>query len=366
MRKDYTSNALDAWMLVQFIIESTVTRIKKTGYSEQIMNRAHVDDAEIRPIYNEEPMAEIQKRGATNGRILKTVCLRWVPTGKTFASSTTKVESEPPNGSNADIPNQCESEQALNVSAGPVPHDKMMSDHNSSDLALQRQEMSVENVSSGLVPQRQKASDYDNSDPVPPRQNVVPSAEKTDSSQQGLEFLFSPLLEEYYNPTHSQAEENNKIQAPNASIQEANLSILLYTVMITDGTENHPLEQVSIRGNPTSQFKQDYSDELHSSTDKKSGNSSTKPFGKMIIAAKKVRKEQEGMKDQTVKLNKADLKLKLFQADQAGCLDTGKSTSGGEQFPWINFCNWMTKKQNSTANVLQQSPISGVICKLSQ
>ncbi|GJQ95223.1 hypothetical protein Tco_0006362 [Tanacetum coccineum] len=38
----------------------------------------------------------------------------------TFASSTTKVESEPPNGSNADIPNQCESEQALNVSAGTL------------------------------------------------------------------------------------------------------------------------------------------------------------------------------------------------------------------------------------------------------
>ncbi|GKF37689.1 hypothetical protein Tco_0114447 [Tanacetum coccineum] len=60
---------------------------------------------------------------------------------------------------------------------------EMMSDHNSSDLAPQRQEMSVENVSSGLVPQGQKASDYDNSDPVPPRQNVVPTAEKTDSSQ---------------------------------------------------------------------------------------------------------------------------------------------------------------------------------------
>ncbi|GKG02080.1 hypothetical protein Tco_0306785, partial [Tanacetum coccineum] len=60
----------------------------------------------------------------------------------------------------------------------------MMYDHNSSDLAPQRQEMSVENVSSGLVPQGQKESDYDNSDPVPPRQNVVPTAEKTDSSQQ--------------------------------------------------------------------------------------------------------------------------------------------------------------------------------------
>ncbi|GKG28432.1 hypothetical protein Tco_0406759, partial [Tanacetum coccineum] len=30
---------------------------------------------------------------------------------------------------------------------------QMMSDHNSSDLEPQRQEMSVENVSSGLVPQ---------------------------------------------------------------------------------------------------------------------------------------------------------------------------------------------------------------------
>ncbi|GJR35097.1 hypothetical protein Tco_1210781 [Tanacetum coccineum] len=38
----------------------------------------------------------------------------------------------------------------------------------------------------GLVPQGQKALDYDNSDPVSPRQNVVPTAEKTDSSQQGL------------------------------------------------------------------------------------------------------------------------------------------------------------------------------------
>ncbi|GKF94409.1 hypothetical protein Tco_0284109, partial [Tanacetum coccineum] len=44
---------------------------------------------------------------------------------------------------------------------------------------------------------------------------------------------FSPLLEEYYNPTHGQAEENNNDQAPNASFKEA----------------DHPLEQVC--GNPT-------------------------------------------------------------------------------------------------------------------
>ncbi|GJY26247.1 retrovirus-related pol polyprotein from transposon TNT 1-94 [Tanacetum coccineum] len=125
---------------------------------------------------------------------------------------------------------------------------EMMSDHNSSDLAPQRQEMSVKNVSSGLVPQGQKASDYENSGLMPPRQNVVPLAEKTDSSQQGLEFLFSLLLEEYYNPTHGQAEENNNDQALNASFQEAEFINPFYTrvpmcihfnhkVMITDEPE---------------------------------------------------------------------------------------------------------------------------------
>ncbi|GJT53508.1 hypothetical protein Tco_0988562 [Tanacetum coccineum] len=73
----------------------------------------------------------------------------------------------------------------------------------------------------GLVPQGQKGSDYDNSDPVPPRQNVVPTAKKTDSSHQGLEFSLQSLLEEDTIPTHDQAEENNNDQAPNASFQEA-------------------------------------------------------------------------------------------------------------------------------------------------
>ncbi|GJS69911.1 hypothetical protein Tco_0702752 [Tanacetum coccineum] len=200
-------------------------------------------------------------RWQLTGRILKTVGLRWVPTGKLFNSCTSKVESKPTHGSNVDIHHIHASKQTLDLSAGtsfngqkkqridlnayalynekqenlrvwllklliskkPVPEcsslvlHQMMSDHNSSDLAPQRQEMSVENVSSGLVPQGQKASDYDNSDPVPPRQNVVPTAEKTDLSQQGLEFLFSPLLEEYYNPAHGHAEDNNNDQAPNAS-----------------------------------------------------------------------------------------------------------------------------------------------------
>ncbi|GJR62884.1 hypothetical protein Tco_1505046 [Tanacetum coccineum] len=120
-------------------------------------------------------------RWQPTGRILKTVCLRWVPTGKTFASSTTKVESEPPNGSNADIPNQCESEQALNVSAGTllstadqasvfmammsvhissglVLH-QMTSDHNRSELGIH--DHSNEQSSSKLVPKSCSLSKQD-------------------------------------------------------------------------------------------------------------------------------------------------------------------------------------------------------------
>ncbi|GJZ16730.1 hypothetical protein Tco_0552853 [Tanacetum coccineum] len=147
---------------------------------------------------------------------------------------------------------------------------EMMSDHNSSDLAPQRQEMSVENVASSLVPQGQKASDYDNSDPVPPRQNVVPSAENTDSSHQGLEFLFSPLLEEYYNPTHDQAEENNNDQAPNASFQEAEFVNPFCTRNIKEAMAD-------------SAWIKAMQDELHQFDRLKVWELVNKPFGKMII-----------------------------------------------------------------------------------
>ncbi|GJR39237.1 retrovirus-related pol polyprotein from transposon TNT 1-94 [Tanacetum coccineum] len=249
----------------------------------------------------------------------------------------------------------------------------MMSDHNSSDLAPQRQEMSVENVSSGLVPQGQKASDYDNSDPVPPRQNVVPSAEKTDSSQQGLEFLFSPLLEEYYNPTHGLAEENNNDQAPNASFQEAEFINPFCTRVQEIGesssrnidntdvhsfqpqshdyrwTRDHPLEQV--RGNPTmpvqtrrqlatdpemcmfaltvsivepknikeamadSAWIEAMQDELHQFDRLKVWELVDKPFGKMIIKLKWLWKNKKD-EDQTVIRNKARLVAKGYAQEE--------------------------------------------------
>ncbi|GJU68472.1 hypothetical protein Tco_1254731 [Tanacetum coccineum] len=55
---------------------------------------------------------------------------------------------------------------------------EMMSDHNSLDLAPQRQEMSVENVSSGLVPQGQKALDLWTLSPHAQEQNVCSYSRK--------------------------------------------------------------------------------------------------------------------------------------------------------------------------------------------
>ncbi|GJW52145.1 hypothetical protein Tco_0093496 [Tanacetum coccineum] len=57
-------------------------------------------------------------RWIPTGRIFKLAGLRWIPTGKMFIDSTTKVDSEPPNGSNKDITNPYECDQTLNVSAG--------------------------------------------------------------------------------------------------------------------------------------------------------------------------------------------------------------------------------------------------------
>nr|GEV36605.1 Gag-Pol polyprotein [Tanacetum cinerariifolium] len=106
-----------------------------------------------------------------------TVGLRWVPTGKIFASSTTKVDSEPLIGSNADITNQYECEQTLDVSAGTLNLSASTSFNPkeeglgvSSELRLH--DHSNEQSSSKLVP------------------NIVPLAVKTATSRQVLELLF--------------------------------------------------------------------------------------------------------------------------------------------------------------------------------
>ncbi|GJW83689.1 retrovirus-related pol polyprotein from transposon TNT 1-94 [Tanacetum coccineum] len=198
-------------------------------------------------------------------------------------------------------------------------------------------------------------------------------SEKTDSSHQGLEFLFSPLLEEYYNPTHDQAEENNNDQAPNASFQEAEFINPFCTRVQEIGesssrnidntdvhsfqpqshdyrwTRDHPLEQV--RGNPTmpvqtrrqlatdpemcmfaltvsivepknikeamadSAWIEAMQDELHQFDRLKVWELVDKPFGKMIIKLKWLWKNKKD-EDQTVIRNKARLVAKGYAQEE--------------------------------------------------
>ncbi|GJY00444.1 hypothetical protein Tco_0357462 [Tanacetum coccineum] len=116
-------------------------------------------------------------RWKPTSKIFKTDGLRWVPTGKIFTSSTTEVDSEPTNGSNADITNQYECEQTLDVSAGTLNLSAGTSFNPKKEglrvcLELRIHDHINEPSSSKLVPK------------------VVPPAHKTATSRQELELLF--------------------------------------------------------------------------------------------------------------------------------------------------------------------------------
>ncbi|GJV09754.1 hypothetical protein Tco_1351295 [Tanacetum coccineum] len=106
------------------------------------------------------------------GRIFESVGLRWIPTGKLFDSCTSKVDSEPPHGSNVDIPHIHECKQTLDVSAG-------------TSINVQK-EQSLD-LSTGTLCNVNKES-----------QSMV--AEKDDISETIVKiFLFGPLFDEYFN-----------------------------------------------------------------------------------------------------------------------------------------------------------------------
>ncbi|GKA47663.1 hypothetical protein Tco_0740546 [Tanacetum coccineum] len=108
------------------------------------------------------------------GKIFKTVGLRWVPTGNIFTSSTTKVDSEPQNGSNDDITNQYECKKTLDVSAGThnIHAGTSLNPTKEGLRELGIHDHNNELSSSKLVPK------------------VAPPADKIETSRQELELLF--------------------------------------------------------------------------------------------------------------------------------------------------------------------------------
>ncbi|GJV10780.1 hypothetical protein Tco_1352321 [Tanacetum coccineum] len=192
-------------------------------------NDTDADDADIRPIYDEQPMAEcvfnanhdacitkllkevnsrakIQSHKTRNrhrfspnktsvvyektspiydlrwkptGRIFKSVGLRWIPTGKLFDSCTSKVDSEPPHGSNVDIPNIHECKQTLDVSAGTSIN---VQKEQSLDLSAE-----------------------------------VHQAAETVTTSNELDLLFGPLFDEYFNGENQVVLKSSAVTTTDAS-----------------------------------------------------------------------------------------------------------------------------------------------------
>ncbi|GJU86801.1 retrovirus-related pol polyprotein from transposon TNT 1-94 [Tanacetum coccineum] len=116
------------------------TESEKQDTSSWSGNDADADNADIKPVYDTELIAEIitRHRFSPNksslvyektfpssclrwqltGRIFNTVGLRWIPTRKLFESCTGKVDFEPPHGFNVDVSKIHECKQTLDLSRG--------------------------------------------------------------------------------------------------------------------------------------------------------------------------------------------------------------------------------------------------------
>ncbi|GKB80509.1 integrase, catalytic region, zinc finger, CCHC-type containing protein [Tanacetum coccineum] len=272
---------------------------------------------------------------------------------------------------------------------------EMMSDHNSSDLAPQRPRGCLVKMSSSGPPEKEQIS-----------------------SQQGLEFLFSPLLEEYYNPAHGHVEENNNDQAPNASFQEAEF-INPFCTRLKDYAQERVLILKNHFALVAFALKLSYlrAHRTHKSFSNLLDNHPEKVYllRNLLLCIK--RKLQEPGNYELIKLPDVQSLLKIYQspkgivinqakygleilkkhnmdnchsigtplatkpkldvdlsgepvdnliidsgfelttfsdADHAGCLDTRKSTSGGIQFLGDKLVSWMSKETKLALQCLQQ------------
>ncbi|GJR87194.1 ribonuclease H-like domain-containing protein [Tanacetum coccineum] len=137
-------------------------------------------------------------RWKTTGRIFKSVGLRWIPTGKLFDSCTSKVDSEPPHGSNVDILNIHECKQTLDVSAG-------------TSINVQK-EQSLD-LSAGTLCNVNK----ENLRPRTTMSTKVHQAAETVTTSNELDLLFGPLFDEYFNGENQVVLKSSAVTTTDAS-----------------------------------------------------------------------------------------------------------------------------------------------------
>nr|GFB73588.1 hypothetical protein [Tanacetum cinerariifolium] len=177
------------------------------------------------------------------GRIFKSVGLMWLPTGQLFNSCTSKVESEPTHGSNIDISKIHECKQTLDLSAGTlinVPKEQnldasadvnfdelppMASDQNSSDPAPECQTMASDQNSSNPAPEcRTMALNHDSLSPTIQRQANVTQVDRTVTTSNELDLLFSLMFDELLNGSSKVVSKSSVVSAADAPNQRQQLT----------------------------------------------------------------------------------------------------------------------------------------------
>ncbi|GJR80395.1 hypothetical protein Tco_0151180 [Tanacetum coccineum] len=108
--------AIKQSVLTTTAFKSERPRISKQRFASQV----DVNNDLSKPVTTHYLPKERESAVAKPHHMIEPGFIRWVPTGKIFTSSTTKVDSEPTNGSNDDITNQYECKQTLDVSAGTL------------------------------------------------------------------------------------------------------------------------------------------------------------------------------------------------------------------------------------------------------
>ncbi|GJS08850.1 hypothetical protein Tco_0365646 [Tanacetum coccineum] len=181
--------------------------------------------------HTQKPGRQIAIGQRFSPKIFKIAGLRWIPTGKMFTDNTTKVDSEPSNGSNDDITNSSECDQTLNGFKSDA-HNKMMSVHISSGPALQRQndvcshqprslkEKKSVCFSALYLQKKRNLLVFDHSEEEKPscfsgstylglyRYSLVQSKMATSYAifEGAKDTLFCPMFDEYFNPSPSVAQ----------------------------------------------------------------------------------------------------------------------------------------------------------------
>ncbi|GJV70927.1 hypothetical protein Tco_1490922 [Tanacetum coccineum] len=114
--------------------------------------------------------------------IFKTIGLRWVPTGKIFAFSTNKVDSEPAHGSIVDIPHIHACKQTLGLSAGTSFNGQKQQRIDLNADALHNEKQENLRVCSSLGHQCQMVSAENNTSGPAPFLNVQKTFDRSRSS----------------------------------------------------------------------------------------------------------------------------------------------------------------------------------------